>query len=143
MAERVWTKLSVDQEHTVPTARSGHSAILYEGFMGIFGGIFEVTKELNDLHLYDIANNRWICLFNEKTEPVTAQSPTKTMAMGSVSPLMRRGTKAGDMSPGVNSNNGKEEKAGCKYADANHGRLGMEQPVAKKMSRTDEESKKP
>ena len=71
-------------------ARSGHTASLYQGYICIFGGIFEVTKELNDLHLYDIANNRWICLFMEKTECVTAQSPTKSMAMGQPSPLPRR-----------------------------------------------------
>ena len=32
----------------------------YEGFICIFGGIFEVTKELNDCYLYDIKGNRWI-----------------------------------------------------------------------------------
>ena len=49
-------------------ARSGHSAILYQNYIGIFGGIFEVTKELNDFHLYDITNNKWIKLFSEKVE---------------------------------------------------------------------------
>ena len=84
LAERVWTELTVpqDQAHSIPMARSGHTATLYQGYICIFGGLFEVTKELNDLHLYDIANNRWICLFSEKTINVTAQSPTKSMAMG-------------------------------------------------------------
>ena len=54
------------------------------------GGIYEVTKELNDLNLYDIASNKWICLFTEKNEPVSAMSPTKAMAGGNASPLMRR-----------------------------------------------------
>ena len=100
LAERVWTQLVVDQEHTIPMARSGHTATLYQGYICIFGGIFEVTKELNDLHLYDIANNRWICLFTERTVNVTAQSPTKSMAMGAASPLPKRASKAGaDVSP--------------------------------------------
>ena len=30
--------------------------------MIIFGGIFEVTKELNDLYAYSIEDNRWILL---------------------------------------------------------------------------------
>jgi len=90
LADREWTLLEVQMGHTIPTVRSGHSAVLYQGYICIFGGIFEVTKELNDLHLYDIADNRWICLFSEKTESVTAQSPTKSMAMGAVSPLSRR-----------------------------------------------------
>ena len=73
-----------------------------------------MTKELNDLHLYDIVNNRWICLFSDKAEPVTSCSPTKTMAMGSVSPLMRRSTMVNDLSP-----KGKDKvDGGMKYTDA-------------------------
>lgn len=36
-----------------PLPRSGHSCALYKDLMLIFGGIFEVTKELNDLMAYD------------------------------------------------------------------------------------------
>ena len=67
-------------------ARSGHTSVAYQGYICVFGGIFEVTKELNDFHLYDIANNTWIQLFAERGVDVTMQSPTKTMAMGSVPP---------------------------------------------------------
>jgi len=35
----------------------------------IFGGIHEVTKELNDMHLYDIKNKRWINFFEELNSP--------------------------------------------------------------------------
>jgi len=31
--------------------------------MILFGGIFEITKELNDLHIYNFATNKWSCLF--------------------------------------------------------------------------------
>ena len=31
----------------------------YDGNLVIFGGIIEVTKELNDLWSYSIANNKW------------------------------------------------------------------------------------
>ena len=41
------------QEH--PIARSGHAAVDYANKMFIFGGIFEVTKELNDMITYDFA----------------------------------------------------------------------------------------
>lgn len=34
--------------------RSGHSAVVYKNQIYIFGGIFEITKELNDLWTYDI-----------------------------------------------------------------------------------------
>ena len=70
--QREWTELEPSNSQQAPTQRAGHSALLYQGYICIFGGIFEVTKELNDFHLYDIENNRWICLFSEKVEPVSA-----------------------------------------------------------------------
>lgn len=38
--------------------------------MLIFGGIFEVTKELDDMHLFDFKNNRWITFFEEASSPI-------------------------------------------------------------------------
>lgn len=49
----------------LPMERSGHSADVYRGNMVIFGGLFEITKELNDAHLYDFAHNKWIPFFEE------------------------------------------------------------------------------
>ena len=49
--------------------------------MMIFGGIFEITKELNDAHLYDIKNNKWMIFFAKKApQPNTGvtASPTKS-----------------------------------------------------------------
>lgn len=37
--------------------------------MLLFGGIFEITKELNDLYLYDFKQNRWITVFEESCSP--------------------------------------------------------------------------
>ena len=61
----------------MPKARSGHSCVAYQNKLFVFGGIFEVTKELNDCHVYDIATNQWKCIFDEKSEDGAAQSPTK------------------------------------------------------------------
>lgn len=52
-----------------PTPRSGHSAQVYRDYMLIYGGIFEVTKELNDMHIFDLKNERWLCLFEELNSP--------------------------------------------------------------------------
>ena len=60
--------------------------------MIIFGGIFEITRELNDMHIYDIKNNRWVALFEEKP----AESP---MIVQSPSPM--KGTSMGGQSAGV------------------------------------------
>jgi N-acetylneuraminic acid mutarotase len=37
----------------VDIARSGHTCVVYGAKMFVFGGILEVTKELNDLLVYD------------------------------------------------------------------------------------------
>jgi len=33
--------------------------------MLVFGGIYEVTKELDDMFLFDFRNKRWILFFEE------------------------------------------------------------------------------
>jgi hypothetical protein len=37
--------------------------------MIIYGGIFEVTKELNDMHIFDFKNEQWGVLFEELNSP--------------------------------------------------------------------------
>ena len=71
-----------------PQPRSGHSAVLYKSFMLIFGGIFEITKELNDTHLYDFKNNRWISLFEE----TGVNSPRHSQSVSANSPLKAKKT---------------------------------------------------
>ena len=38
--------------------RSGHAAVSFKDKMYIFGGILEVTKELNDLLVYDFKSQK-------------------------------------------------------------------------------------
>ena len=45
--------------------RSGHSACLYKDYMLVFGGILEVTKELNDLWVFDLRSKKWVALFED------------------------------------------------------------------------------
>jgi len=47
----------------VPLPRCGHSCDIYENYMVLFGGIFEITKELNDFMLFDFRTNRWVTVF--------------------------------------------------------------------------------
>ena len=50
----------------MPIARSGHSACLYgEYYMVIFAGILEVTKELDDMMVFDMRSSKWYTLFEE------------------------------------------------------------------------------
>lgn len=49
-----WTEIHSDDGHGKgPVPRSGHSAIVDGHKMFIFGGIFELTKELNDMVVFD------------------------------------------------------------------------------------------
>lgn len=64
-----------NDEESCPVPRSGHSAAIYNNdYMVIFGGIFEITRELNDCYIYSIRENTWYTLF-EETGPA---SPVKT-----------------------------------------------------------------
>lgn len=58
--------------YPAPMQRSGHSACLVRDQMVIFGGILEVTKELDDMHAYDFKTKRWTALFEETHSPTKA-----------------------------------------------------------------------
>ena len=52
---KTWSKL----ESQAPSgARSGHSASVKNGKIYIFGGILEVTKELNDMLVFDCGSKK-------------------------------------------------------------------------------------
>ena len=48
---REWSEITTVHE---PRPRAGHSASMYKDkYMIIYGGIEEITKELNDMHIFD------------------------------------------------------------------------------------------
>lgn len=54
-----------------PLERSGHSCDVFEGqYMIVFGGIYEITKELNDLHMFDFSKKKWVTVFEETNSPI-------------------------------------------------------------------------
>lgn len=57
--------------------------------MIIYGGIYEVTKELNDMFVFDLRKEKWVCLFEE------LNSPKRMTEAGANSPL-KRNTLRGD-----------------------------------------------
>jgi N-acetylneuraminic acid mutarotase len=70
-----WTEISMinkDEDPTwcVPVERSGHSCDIYGQYMVVFGGFYDLTKELNDLYLFDFVTERWIAIFVEENSPV-------------------------------------------------------------------------
>lgn len=61
-----WTCIETADE---PMGRSGHASQVYSDCMIIYGGIFEVTKELNDMHVFDFKKQQWVVLFEELNSP--------------------------------------------------------------------------
>lgn len=59
-----------------PVGRSGHSASIVKDKMVIFGGLFEITKELNDMHVFDLSTERWVKVYEdeENLSPIRMQS---------------------------------------------------------------------
>jgi N-acetylneuraminic acid mutarotase len=45
-----------------PLARSGHSSNIFNGQMYIFGGILELTKELNEMLIYDFKTGKFTAI---------------------------------------------------------------------------------
>lgn len=92
---KMWEEMKPTNEvYDLPTPRAGHSAIMYKNeLMMIFGGIYEITRELNDCHIYSIKDNSWHNLYDE-TGPV---SPVKEKNESNASPLRRKGTSTNDM----------------------------------------------
>ena len=69
-----WKEISMtnfddDPTWCVPLERSGHSCDIYGQYMVIFGGFYDLTKELNDLYLFDFVTERWIPIFMEENSP--------------------------------------------------------------------------
>lgn len=52
-----------------PAPRSGHAACIFKDYMIVYGGIYDICKELNDMHIFDMKNDRWLCLFEELYSP--------------------------------------------------------------------------
>lgn len=56
----VWEQIEYSQDQSeIPVPRSGHSCQTYNGNMIVFGGIQEITKELNDCFIYNYETNSW------------------------------------------------------------------------------------
>lgn len=60
ISDSIWTELKAKGD--IPYERSGHSMALLNDTIVVFGGIWDVTKELNDLAAYSIPQNKWYIL---------------------------------------------------------------------------------
>lgn len=110
-----WIAAAGDEDDLKPVPRSGHSAVVAHDKMYVFGGILELTKELNDLAIFDFKTKKWCkadsdpfgeggdCIHNEEEQKMqkTETSPLKkanTFVGSSTSP-MKAGTMKSSTSP--------------------------------------------
>ena len=63
----VW---SIVDSNDCPVPRSGHTAQIWGQYMIIYGGFFAICQELNDMHVFDLKNEKWVCLFEELNSPM-------------------------------------------------------------------------
>lgn len=77
---KAWTKL--EQGGEAPLERSGCSLVGYKNYLILFGGIFELTKELGDCYAYDITTKTWYTLFEEIDSPTHKHSPNSSFGLG-------------------------------------------------------------
>lgn len=64
-----------------PLGRGGHSASLIGHYMVVFGGMYDLTKEMNDMHAFDLKNEKWIKLYEDEQN----MSPIKLRLNGMTS----------------------------------------------------------
>lgn len=55
-----WKQIQIAEGALKPLARSGHSAVTHGTKMYIFGGILELTKELNDMVVFDFNTMKFV-----------------------------------------------------------------------------------
>lgn len=59
LTEYKWHQVDQSDNTYKPTPRSGHSTVIWGNKMYIFGGILELTKELNDLVVFDFDTRKF------------------------------------------------------------------------------------
>lgn len=64
-ATETWQKVETTNN---PIGRSAHTMTVYKDYVVVFGGIYEITKELNDCHILNLATGEWTKLFKSTNE---------------------------------------------------------------------------
>jgi hypothetical protein len=118
LATSTWRQIQIQEGDLHPLARSGHTAVTYNNRMYIFGGILELTKELNDMLVFDFTTMKFVQgeempdyvggspdkrqgtvqqeAYGESSSPTRTQkggSPTRRKTMGA-SPTLRSPMKS-------------------------------------------------
>jgi N-acetylneuraminic acid mutarotase len=75
----IWNEVIVKTDS--PLSRSGHSGSIFKNYMVVFGGIHELTQELNDIQAFDFNTSQWFSVVEEMFSPThSGQHPIGFMS---------------------------------------------------------------
>jgi hypothetical protein len=57
LATNKWSE--INPEGLKPTGRNGHTMVIINNKIVLFGGILEITKESDEVFIYDLSTNTW------------------------------------------------------------------------------------
>lgn len=66
----------MEDDEAKPLARSGHTACITNDQMFVYGGIYDIARELNDMHVFDLKKEKWFKLYEDQLN----MSPMKLKA---------------------------------------------------------------
>lgn len=64
--QEVFSQIELPDDSYQPPPRSGHSSTIFKAKMFLFGGILELTKELNELLAFDFATRKFQLMGNQQ-----------------------------------------------------------------------------
>jgi hypothetical protein len=85
-SDMVWVQMESPEQAVA--SRSGHSCCIYRDNIIIFGGIQEITKELDDCLLYNIGDDNWVQLFGATKDSHLLETSSKLSNGSANKPLV-------------------------------------------------------
>lgn len=68
LTTEIYTQIELGPTSEIPGARSGHTATIFNDQMYIFGGILELTKELNEMLCYNFESKSFEVIGNGQND---------------------------------------------------------------------------
>lgn len=94
LATETYKEIQLPDGSPMPNPRSGHSSTIFKNKMYIFGGIIELTKELNEMLIFDFSSGQFQIIGSDgqPNEDLQKVSSHKRNKEGEESPTLRRNT---------------------------------------------------
>jgi len=126
-----------------PRGRAGHSMAVYNNHIIVFGGLYEITREMNDMYVFNVQKNEWRRLFkssNEDNMAMTQKSDTlkskKTRRDDSPDPSSTTGTKLNSMLTRSSTKKAEAKKPKIRSPKAAEEPVNLESPTSVTMKQS-------